>query len=92
MSEGLKKWDVANLVLSVGLILMIWVPYTRVFLVGDGLWDVLVGLCSVLTIVLSIYTLKDKITWFRILCLVIGLSPVIFVILALVLYHLHPVP
>lgn len=92
MSEGLKKWDVANLVLSVGLILMIWVPYTRAFLVGDGLWDVLVGLCSVLTIVLSIYTLKDKITWFRILCLVIGLSPVIFVILALVLYHLHPVP
>lgn len=71
---------------------MIWVPYMRVFLVGDGMWDVLVGLCSVLTIVLSIYALKNKITWFRLLSLVIGLSPVIFLILALVMYRLHPVP
>lgn len=81
---------IGSTISSLSLIVLIWIPFTRLFLVGVERADVWISLLAVLDIGLSIYTLQEKVTWLRVFNLIIGLSPAIFVILAVLLYWLYP--
>lgn len=86
----MKRWVIGSTISSLSLIVLIWIPFTRLFLIGVERADVWISLLAVLDIGLSIYTLQEKVTWFRVFNLIIGLSPAIFVILAVLLYWLYP--
>lgn len=86
----MKRWVIGSTISSLSLIVLIWIPFTRLFLVGVERADVWISLLAVLDIGLSIYTLQEKVTWLRVFNLIIGLSPAIFVILAVLLYWLYP--
>lgn len=86
----MKRWVIGSTISSLSLIVLIWIPFTRLFLVGVERADVWISLLAVLDIGLSIYTLQEKVTWLRVFNLIVGLSPAIFVILAVLLYWLYP--
>lgn len=86
----MKRWVIGSTISSLSLIVLIWIPFTRLFLIGVERADVWISLLAVLDIGLSIYTLQEKVTWLRVFNLIIGLSPAIFVILAVLLYWLYP--
>lgn len=86
----MKRWVIGSTISSLSLIVLIWIPFTRLFLIGVERADVWISLLAVLDIGLSIYTLQEKVTWLRVFNLIVGLSPAIFVILAVLLYWLYP--
>lgn len=76
----MKHSPVVTGLLSLLLIVIIWIPSTRIFLKGDTLEDILILLIALGLVIGSVFSFRITKGKFYLLTMMIGFSPAVFAV------------
>lgn len=88
----MKKITIINYIMALFVILTVWVPYTRIFLLDIKLGNTSVVVISFVLCISSLMSYKKDKNKINLLFFIIGTSPLIFILIILFLVYIDAIP
>lgn len=88
----MKKFKIVNYIMAVLVILTVWLPYTRIFLLDVNFGNIFVTLLSLALCINSFISYKREKNKIDLLLFIIGLSPLIFILMIIFLISIEVIP
>lgn len=88
----MKKLIAFNIILSIFILLVVLIPYTRIYMIGNLLGDMTTLSISLVLFVSSILSYKKNSLKINFITLFISLTPILFSLILLILIYLKVIP